>query len=237
MYILQKHDETDKQGTIEDLNKHNMDAHVSTMEHDEITSEPSPETTVTTTENKNSPVQVNAANCERINVSAASTSPVAETSKVLTQPDDCDMALTKLEDNAATTTDDDRVTSQEEASYQKKNTASVAVQCSLDTLSLSLPTARPLEEKSTQTESAAYTDSSVQAATEAAVEPSTQCHATESNVVVKCKEIVPESVSDVGKPETRTSDNENVSVLQWELDAMQNTVIWQALMLRLYGMH
>lgn len=106
---------------------------------------------------------------------------------------------------------------------------SVAVQCSMDELS---PLKVNSENKSTQTHSTTYADNSVQTAVNADQYISTSEYNSKSPN--KSSSLtVRETVSTVRQP----NEDEQILTLRRELDSMQSTVVWQALMLRLYGMH
>lgn len=104
---------------------------------------------------------------------------------------------------------------------------SVAVQCSMDE-STSLKAMS--ENKSTQTHSTTYADNSVQTAMNADVNISTS-----GNISVESKSAL--SCQSVRGTFSTVRQDEQILTLRRELESMQSTVIWQALMLRLYGMH
>ena len=98
---------------------------------------------------------------------------------------------------------------------------SVAVQCSPEISSLQMAEPLTLEDKSTQTFVPKYTDAAVQTADDTTSDETSGsgCISTDSTA---------------GSKQTKKADE--VFALKRELDSMQNTVIWQALMLRLYQM-
>lgn len=103
-----------------------------------------------------------------------------------------------------------------------KENVSVAVQCSVEEFSpLKVTT---VEDKSTQTHSATYADNAVQTTT------IVDGNITSTNM--SSGQTEGETISTV-KP----LNKDDLRTLRRELDSMQSTVIWQALMLRLYGMH
>ena len=104
-----------------------------------------------------------------------------------------------------------------------------AVQCSL------LPSQNPsfmMSEKSTQTHTIVHTDTAVQVTMDGPCNPEDpKC----STVTEDCNHIERTANACVNGQQMETTDD--VFALRRELDSLQNTVIWQALMLRMYGMH
>ena len=111
----------------------------------------------------------------------------------------------------------------EEDLCQERCYISVAVQCSPEISSLQMAEPLTLEDKSTQTFVPKYTDAAVQTADDTTSDETSgsgcTCISTDSTA---------------GSKQTKKADE--VFALKRELDSMQNTVIWQALMLRLYQM-
>lgn len=105
---------------------------------------------------------------------------------------------------------------------------SVAVQCSMDESS---PLKVKSEDKSTQTHSTTYADNSVQTAMNA--NEVDQNISTSGSKSTSRNQSVRGTFSTVRQP----NEDEQILTLRRELDSMRSTVIWQALMLRLYGMH
>lgn len=107
---------------------------------------------------------------------------------------------------------------------------SIAVQCSMDESS---PLRVKSEDKSTQTHSTAYADNSVQTA-----EVVDQNISASENISMESKSTSSsQTVRGTFSAVRQSTEDEQILSLRRELDSMRSTVIWQALMLRLYGMH
>ena len=107
-----------------------------------------------------------------------------------------------------------------------RNTVECAVQCS------PLPLQNLMSNKSTQTHTITHTDTAVQVTMDGLCSPQDpKCNtATED-----CNHIEQTANAHMNGQVMETTDD--VCALRTELDSLQNTVIWQALMLRMYGMH
>ena len=138
----------------------------------------------------------------------------------------------------------DGSTSQGETLHQDASAVSVAVQCSLSPPPSLSPqqqqqqqatTIIRLEERSTQTEAVVHTDdAAVQVTISAVEEEDTRTLAIEGNISEHPTTTKSAMEVDDKLLEERFSD---ASFLQQELDSLRNTVLWQALMLRLHEMH
>ena len=125
----------------------------------------------------------------------------------------------------------------------KKRGVSVGVQCLLNVKSSQKLTT---EDKSTQTHTATYADNTVQVSVNTDTEEQNiilEQNPMDSNPSTATNEpcnLLTKRTTTAGsarKLTRTTADEDQVITLRKELDSMQNTVIWQALMLRLYGMH
>lgn len=109
---------------------------------------------------------------------------------------------------------------------------SVAVQCSLDSSSLispQTPVPRESEDKSTQMFIPPHIDAAIQTTYYTTVDESSvyQCQSNPNTTTV---------TADQDGVARKAGGSDEVLALRKELDSMQNTVIWQAFMLRLYKM-
>ena len=111
----------------------------------------------------------------------------------------------------------------------RRKTVGCAVKCSL------LPSQKltsSMSEKSTQTCIVMHADTAVQVVTDRSCLPKEPKYSTAAE---NCHHIQQTANEHVKGQLMETTDD--VAALRRELDCMQNTVIWQALMLRMYGMH
>ena len=110
-----------------------------------------------------------------------------------------------------------------------RNSVGCAVQCSL------LPSQEltsSMSEKSTQTCIVMHADTAVQVVMDRSCHPKEPKYSTAAE---DCHHIQQTANEHMKGQLMETTDD--VAALRRELDCMQNTVIWQALMLRMYGMH